>query len=83
MAEDIELDDYVADILGEDADEEVADEETSFSFQPIDTEQAGGGDRITPLRRENLRSAIDDYYNKLAKQEGEPQGSIMRLAIAT
>ena len=69
MAEDNELDDFVAGLLEEDA-----DEETSFSFQPIETsEQAGGGDRITSLRRENLRSAIDDYYTKLVKQEGEPQ----------
>ena len=76
MAEDIELDDFVAG-LGEDADEEAADEEaadeeTSFSFQPIEPPEQVGA-RIAPLRRENLQSVIDDYYTKLAKQEGEPQ----------
>ena len=77
MAENMELDDFATG-LGEDADEEgadeeAADEETSFFLQPIEPEQAGGGARIAPLRRENLQSAIDDYYTKLAKQEGEPQ----------
>ena len=77
MAENIELDDFVAG-LGEDADEEAADEEaaddeTSLSFQRQEEEQEGGGARIAPLRRENLQSAIDDYYTKLTKLVGEPQ----------
>ena len=64
----IELDDFVT-ADEDDADEEAADEETSFSFQPIEPpEQAS--DRITSLRRENLQSAVDDYYTKLTKQEG-------------
>ena len=77
MAADIELDDFVAG-LGEDADEEAADaeaadDETSFSLQRQEQEQEGGGARIAPLRRENLQSAIDDYYTKLTKLVGEPQ----------
>ena len=80
MAENIELDDLDDEIysLAADldieakyaADEEAVDE-TSFLLHPIEPEQAGA--KISPLRRENLRSAIDDYYTKLAKQEGEPQ----------
>ena len=77
MAGNIELDDFVADIEEatdtEAADAEAVDEETSFSLQRQEEEQAGGGARIAPLRRENLQSAIDDYYTKLAKQEREPQ----------
>ena len=80
MAEDIELDEFLADVeegADEDAadedvvDEEAADEETSL-FQPIDApEQAG--DRIPLLQRDLLQSAVDDYYAALVKQEGEPQ----------
>ena len=78
MAGNIELDDFVVGIEEEADDEEAADaeavdDETSFSLQSIEPEQAGGGARIAPLRQENLQSAIDDYYTKLTKQEGEPQ----------
>ena len=78
MAEDIELSGLMEDPLEEDADKEAADEEaayeeTSFSsFQPIDAQERAG-DRIPLLRRENLQSAVDDYYTKLAKQERKPQ----------
>ena len=76
MAADIELDDFVGgledDADEEIADEEAADEETSFSFQPIDAQEQAG-DRIPLLRQEILQVSVDDYYTKLAKQEGEPQ----------
>ena len=81
MAADIELDDFVAgleddpdedDADEEIADEEAADEETGFSFQPIDAQEQAG-DKIPLLRREILQVSVDDYYTKLAKQEGEPQ----------
>ena len=77
MAEDIELDEFLADLeegADEDAaDEEAADEETGFSsFQPIDAPEQVG-DRIPLLQRDLLQSSIDDYYAALVKQEGEPQ----------
>ena len=82
MAGNIELDSFVADIEEaadtEAADAEAVDEETSFSLQRQEEEQAGGGARIAPLRRENLQSVIDDYYTKLAKQEREPQQQLGR-----
>ena len=58
MAENIELDDFVAG-LGEDADEEAADEEaaddeTSFSFQRQEEEQEGGGARRATARSRPL-----------------------------
>ena len=86
MAENIELSGLMEDPLEEGADEDAADEEaadaeTSFSLQP--PEQAGEwfektssfppGDKISPLHRENLQSAVDDYYAALVKREGEPQ----------
>ena len=77
MAGNIEIDDFVAGIEEatdtEAADAEAVDDETSFSLQRQEEEQAGGDARIASLRRENLQSAIDDYYTKLAKLEGEPQ----------
>ena len=78
MAENIELSGLMEDPLEEGADEDAADEEapdaeTSFSsFQPIDAPERAG-DRIPLLQRENLQSAVDDYYAALVKQEGEPQ----------
>ena len=77
MAEDIELDEFLAglgDDLDEDAaDEEAADEETGFSsFQPIDAPERAG-DRIPLLQRDLLQSSIDDYYAALVKLAGEPQ----------
>ena len=83
MAADIELDDFVAgleddpdedDADEEIADEEAADEETGFSFQPIDAQEQAG-DKIPLLRREILQVSVDDYYTKLAKQEGLTQPS--------
>ena len=77
MAGNIELDDFVAGIEEatdtEAADAEAVDDETSFSLQRQEEEQGGGDARIASLRLENLQSAIDDYYTKLAKLEGEPQ----------
>ena len=77
MAEDIELDELLADLeegADEDAaDEEADDEETGLSyFEPIDAPEQVG-DRIPLLQRDLLQSSIDDYYAALAKHEGEPQ----------
>ena len=77
MADDIELDELLADVEDADdedaADEEAADAETSFSyFQPIDAPEQVG-DKIPLLQRDLLQSSIDDYYAALVKQEGEPQ----------
>ena len=74
MAEDIELSGLMEDPLEEAADEDAADEETSFSFQPIDApEQEDVGVTVPSLQRELLQTAIDDYYTALVKLEGEPQ----------
>ena len=77
MADDIELDELLADLKdGDDedaADEEAADEETGVSyFEPIDAPEQVG-DKIPLLQRDLLQSSIDDYYAALVKQEGEPQ----------
>ena len=75
MAEDIELDEFLAG-LEKDADEDAADEEAADAetglFQPIDAPERAG-DRIPLLQRDLLQSSIDDYYAALVKLVGEPQ----------
>ena len=72
MADDIELDEILAEGADEDAaDEDAADAETGL-FQPVDAPELAG-DRIPILQRDLLQSSIDDYYAALVKLVGEPQ----------
>ena len=75
MSEDIELGDFEAG-LKEGADEDDADKEAAYEetglFQPINAPEQVG-DKIPLLREETLQVHVDDYYDKLAEQEGEPQ----------
>ena len=76
MEEGIELDDLGAgdkeERDEEAADEKAADDETRFFLQHLEEEQAGVGVMVPSLQRELLQSAVDDYYDALAKREEQP-----------